>query len=84
MYPSEQLSILASSYDWLIALIAEEAGLRACVYTLFSFPSDGLAMDIETDKNSGWKCEMTIVMPASYHHTREARKQMWQVSDWDL
>lgn len=27
---------------------------------------------------------MTIVMPASYHHSMEARKQMWQVSDWDL
>lgn len=73
---------LIDSFDSWRSRIAPTA--RVCLYTLFSFPRDGSAMDIETDKNSGWKCEMTIVMPASYHHTREAWKQMWQVSDWDL
>lgn len=77
MYPSEQLSILASSHGWLIALIAAEAGcvcvcvffsnpnlfffFYVCEYTLLSSPRDGWAMDIKTDKNSGWKCEMTVV-----------------------
>lgn len=95
MYPSEWLSFffyyLAWSHGWLIALIAEEAGRRSCFcvcvcvsYIFFLFLRDGFAMDIETDKNSGWKCEMTIVMPASYHRTGQARKQMWQVSDGDL
>lgn len=82
-YPSEWLSVLAPSHGWLIALIAEEAGF--CVCSLFS-PSKRWAGDGHgsREKNGGWKCEMTIVMSASYRHTREARKQMWQVSDWDL